>query len=380
MADDWYYTQGHERTGPVSLARLKAMANEGWLTPNDLVWQQGMPNWVPAETVRGLFGTGLLQSLKGAVEGIAKHPSEADSKRKGMPTDTQRAGTVVSRHTARHANNNGPTLNWDNITPRHMLAGCGGFIAALGIAFTAVAGSPFALAFTLGGLALAAVGMHVEVGRILGQAIQNIGQALHESAIRRQEAKKIALEEQRLAVEEQKLAVEEQKLDLEARRLAHDRASLEQASAPVAAPMSSGVATGVAARVGIGVSTPVSKPVSKPVSTGVSTRVASPVPTFAATPPLPPHFQHLLGGSVVVINHPPVRLWSPGLAALLSFFLPGLGQLYKGQLINGIVWFVFVSMGYVALVVPGLILHFFCVLGALSGNPWSEGKTTVVRE
>ena len=64
----------------------------------------------------------------------------------------------------------------------------------------------------------------------------------------------------------------------------------------------------------------------------------------------------------------------------VSFFLPGLGQLYKGQLINGIVWFVFVSMGYVALVVPGLILHFFCVLGASSGNPWSEGTTTVVRE
>ncbi len=136
----------------------------------------------------------------------------------------------------------------------------------------------------------------------------------------------------------------------------------------------------MAARVGIGVSTPVSQPVSKPVSTGVSTRVATAVPTFAATPPLPPHFQHPLGGSVVVINHPPVRLWSPGLAALLSFFLPGLGQLYKGQIINGIVWFVFVSMGYVALVVPGLILHFFCVLGALSGNLWCVGKTTVVRE
>ena len=47
------------------------MANEGWLTPNDLVWQQGMPNWVPTETVRGLFGSGLLRTLKGAVEGIA---------------------------------------------------------------------------------------------------------------------------------------------------------------------------------------------------------------------------------------------------------------------------------------------------------------------
>ena len=66
-----------------------------------------MPNWVPAETVRGLFGSGLLQTLKGAVEGIAKHPTEADSKLKLMPTDTKQAGTVVSTHTATHANNNG---------------------------------------------------------------------------------------------------------------------------------------------------------------------------------------------------------------------------------------------------------------------------------
>ena len=85
-------------------------------------------------------------------------------------------------------------------------------------------------------------------------------------------------------------------------------------------------------------------------------------------------------GQVVVINQPPVQRWSPGLAAVLSFFLPGLGQLYKGQIINGIVWFFMVMFGYAALILPGLILHFFCVLGALSGNPWSEGKTMVVRQ
>ena len=85
-------------------------------------------------------------------------------------------------------------------------------------------------------------------------------------------------------------------------------------------------------------------------------------------------------GQVVVINQPPVQRWSPGLAAVLSFFLPGLGQLYKGQIINGIVWFFMVMCGYAALILPGVVLHFFCVLGALSGNPWSEGKTTVVRQ
>ena len=85
-------------------------------------------------------------------------------------------------------------------------------------------------------------------------------------------------------------------------------------------------------------------------------------------------------GQVLVINHPPVQRWSPGLAAVLSFFVPGLGQLYKGQIINGIVWFFLVGMGYLALILPGMVLHFFCVLGALSGNPWTEGKTTVARQ
>jgi TM2 domain-containing membrane protein YozV len=85
-------------------------------------------------------------------------------------------------------------------------------------------------------------------------------------------------------------------------------------------------------------------------------------------------------GQVVVINQPPTQRWSPGLAAVLSFIVPELGQLYKGQILNGIVWFFLVGMGYVALFFPGLILHCFCVLGALSGSPWTEGKTTVVRQ
>jgi hypothetical protein len=37
-------------------------------------------------------------------------------------------------------------------------------------------------------------------------------------------------------------------------------------------------------------------------------------------------------------------------------------------------------LGYVALILPGLILHVLCIVGAASGNPWTEGKTTVVRE
>lgn len=72
---------------------------------------------------------------------------------------------------------------------------------------------------------------------------------------------------------------------------------------------------------------------------------------------------------VVIVHDAPLMLWSPGIAAILSLFLPGLGQLYKRQPFNAIAWFVLVGLGYWALVVPGVVLHFCCVLGALSGNP-----------
>ena len=32
---------------------------------------------------------------------------------------------------------------------------------------------------------------------------------------------------------------------------------------------------------------------------------------------------------------PRVRLWSPGVAAVLSFLIPGLGQLYKRKILSG---------------------------------------------
>ncbi|HVC97253.1 MAG TPA: hypothetical protein VND64_26470 [Pirellulales bacterium] len=62
--------------------------------------------------------------------------------------------------------------------------------------------------------------------------------------------------------------------------------------------------------------------------------------------------------------------WSPFAAALLSFIIPGLGQCYKGQILNGIVWFFVVIIGYVALIVPGLVLHLCCIIGAATGDPY----------
>lgn len=59
------------------------------------------------------------------------------------------------------------------------------------------------------------------------------------------------------------------------------------------------------------------------------------------------------------------RTASPLLAGALSMFIPGAGQLYTGRFLAAVLWFMVVGAGY-ALIIPGLILHFFCILSAAS--------------
>jgi TM2 domain-containing membrane protein YozV len=74
---------------------------------------------------------------------------------------------------------------------------------------------------------------------------------------------------------------------------------------------------------------------------------------------------------VVHVNNNTTRRdkgWSRGVAMLLSLIIPGLGQLYKGQVISAVFWFFAVAIGYVAFIIPGAFLHFCCVLGAGMGD------------
>jgi len=55
---------------------------------------------------------------------------------------------------------------------------------------------------------------------------------------------------------------------------------------------------------------------------------------------------------------------SDTVAAVLSLVIPGAGQIYKGKTVLGIVWLVLTVLGYLTLVVPGMLLHFICVFQA----------------
>ena len=89
----------------------------------------------------------------------------------------------------------------------------------------------------------------------------------------------------------------------------------------------------------------------------------------AAAAPIPQPMQ--VAAPTVVNVHvaaPAIRRWSRGTAILLSLFVPGLGQAYKGQIINGLVWFVLTIAGYIVFIIPGMLLHLLCLIGASRGN------------
>jgi TM2 domain-containing membrane protein YozV len=75
------------------------------------------------------------------------------------------------------------------------------------------------------------------------------------------------------------------------------------------------------------------------------------------------------------VQIPPQRLWSPGVAALLSLIIPGAGQIYKGQIGKGLLYLIVVVAGYALFVVPGLILHLLVILDAARGNPYGQYPT-----
>jgi hypothetical protein len=59
MSAEWYLARGgQQRVGPLTSQQLKQMAASGQITSNDLVWKDGMAQWVPASQVKGLVGGG----------------------------------------------------------------------------------------------------------------------------------------------------------------------------------------------------------------------------------------------------------------------------------------------------------------------------------
>ena len=60
MPDQWFYSKNGQRFGPVDSSSLQQLASTGQIGVADLVWKNGMPEWLPASRVKGLFPQRVL--------------------------------------------------------------------------------------------------------------------------------------------------------------------------------------------------------------------------------------------------------------------------------------------------------------------------------
>lgn len=76
MAEQWYYTEKGKEMGPVPTAELKRMATSGSLKPTDMVWQEDLPTWVRAATIKGLFPeAGAITARSGPTAARSTNPT-----------------------------------------------------------------------------------------------------------------------------------------------------------------------------------------------------------------------------------------------------------------------------------------------------------------
>ncbi len=62
MGDQWFYSLNGQQYGPVDAHQLRQLASAGSLGAQDLVWKNGMPEWLPASRVKGLLPNKVLAS------------------------------------------------------------------------------------------------------------------------------------------------------------------------------------------------------------------------------------------------------------------------------------------------------------------------------
>jgi hypothetical protein len=55
MGGEWFYTEQGQERGPVTFEQLQQIASTGQFQPTDMVWNDGMPQWVPAGSQMVLF-------------------------------------------------------------------------------------------------------------------------------------------------------------------------------------------------------------------------------------------------------------------------------------------------------------------------------------
>jgi hypothetical protein len=80
VPSEWHYTLGGQQMAtPVPAAELKRLAAAGQLLPTDMVWREGMANWVTAASIKELFPP--AKSAEGSSELLLPPPPRKERER-----------------------------------------------------------------------------------------------------------------------------------------------------------------------------------------------------------------------------------------------------------------------------------------------------------
>lgn len=89
QSEGWYYAVGDDRRGPISFDELQRKASRGEIRPDTLVWNAGMADWLPCQTVAGL-------AFPGAPPGGPSHPVDSSSPTSIPPRPTRTSGLAIA--------------------------------------------------------------------------------------------------------------------------------------------------------------------------------------------------------------------------------------------------------------------------------------------
>jgi hypothetical protein len=91
--ETWFYAVDGSRQGPVPGSALRQLARQGMIGPEDLVWREGLADWVPARTLKGLFdGPGMPPPVPPPLPPEADSIGAGDRPRRGPATPWLAAG------------------------------------------------------------------------------------------------------------------------------------------------------------------------------------------------------------------------------------------------------------------------------------------------
>ena len=125
MTSQWYYASGGKTFGPISAEELQELARSGGLSASDLVWREGMTDWVSAASI----GLGLsVTAAPPPVPNPNFPPSPGASSPGGQGFDAS-VGTSSVRRSSNKAN-----TQWFVLCGAILLAivGLGGFLLGRG--------------------------------------------------------------------------------------------------------------------------------------------------------------------------------------------------------------------------------------------------------